>query len=305
VPLTAALRFLLPARTVPTSGAARSVRTVWEVVGLARPAAAVGFWSTWPAETGAAGGYVVSDRALPALLRGAEEADRSVAPEALWPRLRARFPAQRAALAGEADAQFSGLAPRTRALAAESLLIDGWSLEVLGWLLEDDRLALGAVYLPGLDILRHRLLQVGPDGGVDAARVLEVQAALEGYARWLDARLAPLLAPPAGGRTLVVADAGRKGTGSAEGFVLAAGDGVGHACAGERLDPLAVAPLALALAGFPASAELPVPAPSSCLPRDRQGTVATYGRRPLTPTGKPSPSDPQVLERLKSLGYLR
>jgi len=302
VPLTAALRFLLPARTVPTTGAVRGVRTVWEVVALARPAASVGFWSTWPAQSGPAGGYVVSDRALPALLGQAGE-ERAVDPEALLPRLRARFPAQREALAAQAEARFGSLAPRSRALAAESLLIDGWSLDVLGWLLEDDRLAVGCVYLPGLDILRHRLLEGG--AGVDAAHVLDAQAALEGYARWLDGRLAPFLAPEAGAHTLVVADAGRQQRSATQGVVLALGPGLPPGCTGEALDARAVAPLALALAGFPGSAELP-PAPTTCLPPgDRMDPVATYGRRPLTPGAERSASDPQVLERLKSLGYLR
>jgi len=308
VPLTAALRFLLPARTVPTSGAQRSVRTVWEVVGLARPAAAVGFWSTWPAATGSPGGYVVSDRALPALLQAQPDGDRVVAPEALWLRLRARFPAQRAALEQEAAARFAGLAPRTRALATESFLIDGWSLDVLAWLLEDDRLAVGCVYLPGLDILRHRLLQGTARGtaGGDAASLLDKQAALEGYARWLDGRLAPLLTLGPGAHALVVADAGRAGGGSGEGFVLALGQGVPPGCTGDRLDPLAAAPLALRLAGFPRSGELPGAPPGTCPPTlPAGGTVATYGRRPLSPAGEGSASDPQVLERLKSLGYLR
>lgn len=300
VPLTAALRFLLPARTVPTSGAGRQVRTVWEVVSLARPVAAVGFWSTWPAETGEAGGYVVSDRALPALLRGAEEG-LAVAPAALWPRLRARFAAQRAALLAEAATRFASLTPRARELATESLLIDGWSLEVLGWLLEDERVALGCAYLPGLDILRHRLLD-GPASGGGAA-VLDAQAALEGYGRWLDARVAPWLSPRAPGRVLVVADAGRGGT---EGFVLAAGEGIPPGCRGPALDPPAVAPLALALAGFPSSKELAGTAPRACAPPDLPGPpVATYGRRARSGPLPGGDSDPELVERLKSLGYLR
>jgi hypothetical protein len=280
------------------------VRTVWEMVGLARPTAAVGFWSTWPAAGGGAGGYVVSDRALPALLHGQAEGDRAVAPEALWPRLRDRFPAQRAALETEARERFAALAPHTRELAVESLLIDGWSLDVLGWLLEDDRLAVGSVYLPGLDILRHRLAEgTTPAAG---ARLLEVQAALEGYARWLDERLATFLEPRPGGHALVVADAGRAEGGSALGFVLAVGEGIGRGCAGYELDAVAVAPVALALAGFPQSAELPGHLPATCpLGRTGPDAVATYGRRALEPAAETSASDPQLLERLRSLGYLR
>ncbi|MBZ5640441.1 MAG: hypothetical protein LAO51_16995, partial [Acidobacteriia bacterium] len=40
-PLVAALRFLLPARTVPTTGAGRSVRTLSEIIGLKAPSVAV------------------------------------------------------------------------------------------------------------------------------------------------------------------------------------------------------------------------------------------------------------------------
>jgi hypothetical protein len=140
----------------------------------------------------------------------------------------------------------------------------------------------------------------------DAARLLDVQAALEGYARWLDARLAPFLTPPPGAHALVVADAGRAERGSALGFVLAVGDRIAGGCAGYELDAAAIAPMALAMAGFPQSEELTGSLPASCpLAGGRGETVATFGRRPLTPAVERSASDPQVLERLKSLGYLR
>jgi hypothetical protein len=104
----------------------------------------------------------------------------------------------------------------------------------------------------------------------------------------------------------VVADAGRAEQGSALGFVLALGDQVAGGCAGYELDALAVAPMALAMAGFPRSAELSGSLPATCpLAGARRETVATYGRRPLAPAAERSASDPQVLERLKSLGYLR
>ena len=99
VALYAALRFLLPARTVPASGVGRRVRTLWEIVGLTRPASAVGWWASWPAR-GTQGdppeGYVVSDRVLSKLLSQSAE-DRDTAPESLYPRLARDFPADRAA----------------------------------------------------------------------------------------------------------------------------------------------------------------------------------------------------------------
>ena len=75
---------------------------------------------------------------------------------------------------------------------------------------------------------------------------------------------------------------------------------------GAPLDPLSVAPLALGLAGFPRSDELTGAQPGTCLPAAMpEHSVATYGRRPRSPSPQRSPSDPEMLERLKSLGYVR
>src|SRR5204862_7439734 len=109
VALDAALRFLLPARTVPASGAGRRVRTLWEIAGLSRPASAVGWWASWPAsgtEGDPPAGYVISDRVLSKLLSQRAD-DRDTAPSSLAARLARDFPAQRVAWRSEFDARFA------------------------------------------------------------------------------------------------------------------------------------------------------------------------------------------------------
>ncbi len=307
-PLAAALRFLLPARTVPTSGAGRRARALWEIVGLKAPAAAVGWWASWPAGEGSGvggSGDVVSDRVLAKLLSGGRE-DRDTSPASLFARLRNDFGTDRRAIREEFESAFPPAGQgKVREVAWESFLIDAYAFRVADRLMRDPALKAGFVYLPGLDILRRRIEGEGAPSG--AVALLERQAALEAYVRWLDGRLGPALAPPAGTRTIVVADPGRTATAEAEGFVIVAGGPARAGCVGPALTDLDATPLALALAGYPRSLEMRGRVPGACLdlPRDLPPPVPTFGRRALAARSAASDYDPEMVERLRSLGYLR
>lgn len=296
--LDAAVRFLLPGRTVPTSGASRRVRTLWEMLGLSRPSLTVGWWASWPArgtEGDPESGYVISDRVLAKLLSAGGE-DRDTYPASLFTRLAADFPAERAAWRKEFDARFATLPEDARYLAWESFLIDTFAWRTTLRLSGDPVIAASFTYLPGLDILRTR------SRGSSAAA-----AAIETYLRWLDDAVFSDLAARRGERILLVADPGRSAPRDAEGFVAVDGGGATPRCVGPPVSDLDAAPLALRLAGLPASREMPGRLPDRCF--DPAGEpaprIASWGRRGRPVASAESEYDPDMVLRLKSLGYLR
>ncbi len=306
VPSGRALRLLLPTRTAPVSGVARGVRAVWEVVGLERPVAAVGWWASWPAERPEAGGYVVSDRVLAKLLSDAEP-DLDTDPESLFGRLRAEFDDDRERFGELFDDAFRGVdAPPIRSIAWDSFLIDVHALTVLDRLMADPSVRFGAAYLPGLDILRRRLVErASGDGPV--RDLLGAGGALEAYARWLSQRIR---AARTGGaeRLVIVGDRGRSADGSAEGFVGVVGPGGRPACVAPRaIRPVDVAPTILRAVGFPRSEEMGADGDGGgCLDGEAANppVIATFGRRAVRDRPPGSASDDELLERLRSLGYV-
>ena len=294
----AALRFLLPARTVPATGAGRRVRALWEIAGLARPASVVGWWASWPArgtEGDPPAGYVVSDRVLAKLLLQGKE-DRDTSPQSLYALLARDFPADRDVWRKAFDVHFSDCPGEVRALAWESFLIDTFAWRTSVRLLDDAAVSTSFTYLPGLDILRTRLH--------DRA---EADDATEIYVRWLDASVFADLAARSGDRIVVVADPGRSASEDAEGFVAVLGGGAVPRCVGPAISGLDVAPIVLRLAGLPASREMRGSAPDRCFEAAASAPppIATWGRRGRPAEPPSSDADPAMVERLKSLGYLR
>ncbi len=307
IPLEAALRFLLPTETVPTSGNQRRVRTLWEIVSLRQEASAVGWWASWPAladQDALASGYVVSDRVLPKLLAGAE-GDRDTFPASLFDRMASDFEADRNALRQEFIGFFgdSNRAPLDQWLW-ESFLIDGHALTWTDRLMADPDVRVGLVYLPGLDILRQRLASRGDGDAI--AGLLSTQAGLEAYVAWLDLLFARMGEEDPGHDWVLIADPGRQADEESEGFVVIVGEGVLPGCVAGSGTALDVAPLVLRLLGYPASREMPGASRESCW---RAGfpvpeTIATYGRKAPRRDAPASDFDDEMVERLKSLGYL-
>jgi hypothetical protein len=297
LPLWKVWSSVLPLREVPASRGIRRAPAIWEIAAPFLGSAVVDWWATWPApedETAvpsAPARYVVSDRVLTKLLTDSP-ADRDTAPEALYGRIRASFGEEVAGLRREFELAFTSLPPKLVAWAWESFLIDGFACARLREVLEDDRVTAAFVYLPGLDILRHRLA-----GQLDSMKVLEL------YASSLDKRLAPLFDSRAP-TLVIVADRGRS---PGEGFVSISAERAIPACVGSALSDLDVAPLLLRELGFGASAEMPGRAPEDCFEaRARLASVPSYGRLPVADRREAtSESDPEVLDRLRSLGYLR
>jgi hypothetical protein len=124
---------------------------------------------------------------------------------------------------------------------------------------------------------------------------------------WLDGVLARIALPAPGWSVILVGDAGRSATPESEGFVLVVGEAARAGCVGRSVSPLDVAPLGLSVLGFPRSVELRGRVPASCVAFAQADppSVASFGRR-ATPESLPSPQeDARILERLRSLGYVR
>jgi len=304
-PLRTLLRVALPTRTIPTSLAHRRVRSLWEIAALDVGAAAVGWWASWPAPPAPPGGpaaYVVSDRTLPKLLAGAA-GDRDTAPESLFERLRSDFAADREALRVEFDARFGrSSTPEVARIVWESFLIDGWNARVAERILRDDSVRAAFVYLPGLDILRVRLARADLSKRLAAGEAEELVAA---YLRWLDGVVDALAQRPPDWSLLLVADPGRSAAAAAEGFVHLSGPAIERGCIGRPLAETDVAPAALRVLGFPASRELPGSAPPECVALPPLPSIATYGAPGLPSAFPAGTDDPEILERLRSLGYVR
>jgi hypothetical protein len=197
----------------------------------------------------------------------------------------------------------TGGADRLRPVLWESFLIDRQALGTTDLLLQDPAVGAAFVYLPGLDILRFRLDE--GEATADLAFRLEARRALEAYVGWLDAEVRERAARE-GTVLVLVADPGRRGAATAEGFVVVHGGPAEPRCVGPALDLVDVAPLVLRLAGFPASGEMRGVLPDRCLGGLRElPRIATYGRRAISPGEVRSDYDPEMVERLKSLGYLR
>ena len=303
--LDAAMRFLLPSRTVPSSGAGRRVRTVWEIAALARPSVAVGWWASWPArgtEGDPALRYVVSDRTLVKLLAGSAD-DRDTMPESLFARLAGTFAADRSGWREDCARRFAGLPDAARALVCESLVIDAFAWTTATRLTADPDVASAFAYLPGLDILRTRMTRAA--AGTAEAQV--AAQAIEGYVRWLDATVFAGCGGPWAARVVLVADPGRSAGPGAEGFVAVSGGGAEAACIGPTVRDVDVAPIVLRSLALPMATDMPGTLPGRCFdgaPPAPAG-IATWGRRGGSAVAAISDEDPEVLERLKSLGYVR
>jgi hypothetical protein len=276
------------ARQEPPTAFLRGAKTFWNVAsekGLR--VGVVNWWASWPAD--AVNGYVVTDRAFFKLEKGGAP-DREVFPTRDFERLRPLVPE------GEGD--------RARAL-------DRFHVAASRFLRADGPPDLEAVYLPGLDIFTTQRTPKAERADDLAAMDALLQAVREEH-RFLDGLLGELVADAGPADVIVlVGDPGRLARSaeeSPEGLFAIAGKAAQPTDLG-LVSSRDVAPTVLHLAGLPVSAELRghvleaafVPAFAADHP---VRTVASYGRGPRARATE-SAFDRDVIEELKSLGYIR
>ena len=289
------------------TGSERQVKTIWEVAaGAGLRTAVVNWWATWPAPADA--GIVVTDRATLRLERGGE-LDAEIAPPDAYERLRARWPALRAeASAVAARIQTSSaIRPPTGDTLRRSAELDALQLGIIASI-TDSTTDLSCTYLPGLDLVQHALF--AGDGAQTAAAAAERLAALEQYYVVLDTLLAPVLEPSPGEIVFVVTGPGRVQQGS-EGLFAAVGEAVNVRLKDGSARSTDVMPTVLHALGIPISQELAGrPAvemfAAAFARRSPVREVSTYGSptaRRAPRTGQPL--DQEMVDRLRSLGYVR
>jgi hypothetical protein len=277
---------MLPTEQRVVRAGVRGVPAFWEVTSDARKTALVQWWGTWPASApGSAGGYVASEGALVAARRGRGTAE-AVHP-ASWGESRAA--AWLAASEEQAGAP-AGAGDAAAVAAREALVTDLFALHALEDALRDPAVAVAAVYLPGLDILRERYRHAGRD-------LFETLAAVRRHAAVVDSELARVVGEaPA---VTIVGWPGRAG-GWERGF---AAWPVAFGAIPSPVDLEQVAPTFLAGAGFSVDSRICGEAlGGSAWSGDRRRTRA----RVAAPSGAEAGGalEADVLERLRSLGYV-
>jgi hypothetical protein len=305
--LAAVTDLLRLTRPTIASGVERREKTFWEIgaeKGLRT--AVVNWWATWPADSRA--GIVASDRAVLRLERGGE-LDAELAPPSIYEPLRAAWPSIRTDVAGRAAGAFAnGAEPDAVAVLRRSAELDAANVAIA----RRPDLGLGdllAVYLPGLDIVQQDLFGEGTPQSA-AALTARVDA-VERYYEFLDRLIDDLLREFADERPLVavLTSPGRIDA-PTPGLLAFSGDA---AASGARATaaPVDAAPTILHLIGLPISEELDGVVRSELLSADflvrhPVRTTPTYGRRGAsTAVRGPAPLDNEMLERLRSLGYVR
>ncbi len=165
------------------------------------------------------------------------------------------------------------------------------------------------LYLPGLDIVQHALFGATNAGAIAPSEAALRLQALEQYYEFLDALLAPLVGQtPMDGRLIVLVTEPGRVSQPLSGVLAISGapaasthpSGVNTAVAATILYALGV-PVARDLAS-PAETTLFAPAFVAAHPlRD----VSTYGSRRASqaPTGRAL--DREMIERMRTLGYIR
>jgi hypothetical protein len=299
-------------RPAIASGTERRQKTMWEVASAAGlRTVVVNWWATWPAPADTAGdrGIVLSDRATLRLERGGP-LDAEISPAALYDTLRAQWPAIRErASAAVAGALQSGAAdPAIAGILQRSAEIDAIQLTLC------ERVAtpitdLVAVYLPGLDIAQHALLAT-TEGALGASAAAARVDALKDYYVFLDRTLAPLLVPGQGQLVVIVTEPGRVAS-SGDGLLAMVGSAVRKGVTASDGRSIDVLPTVLHALGVPLSVEL-AGRPLTSLFED--GFMARYPVRQVATYGPPStgtaerkgqPLDQEMIDRLRSLGYVR
>jgi hypothetical protein len=307
--LTAATDAVRLTRPSIASGQERVVPAFWEVAASAGlRTAVVHWWATWPAPEGQ--GAVISDRAILRLEQGGALSGE-IAPAALYePLLKSKDARHR-----HVDAAAQAIWPANQNDDISKILRRSAELDAMVLELGADS-ALGpldllTVYLPGLDIAQHALLQSGDGSAMASSAMAERVRGIESYYLFLDRALAEWLSilPRPNRQVVVITQPGRVQQPS-PGLLALSGD------AASTIQPTTasattVAPTILTILGVPVAADLSDRASRSMFSAEFQAkyperTVATYGerRRPgQRRTGKPL--DQEMIERMRSLGYVR
>ena len=279
---------------------------VWDIIAKKGDiSGVVNWWGTWPADD--FHGFLVTDR-MYAKLQVAKATgkppvfEREIFPPTLFDRL-ADYPLTDAKVTDDAF----DVAEDIDRFAVTAALTGSFDY---------DRIALAAVYLPGLDIYENSLYSCVA-AAAPLARSVAVFQGVGEYWRYLDGLLEPLVERADPAHVVVfVADPGMPKpykwyqSGAAErGFVIVAGGPARRIDSPVAVRAVDIAPAVLYLLGFPVSKEMDGRVPAEVLDASFVAahppvTVDTFGRVSAKSEAKYS-VDSELVDRLRSLGYLQ
>ena len=330
-------------QALPVTSRMRKVRSVWDIAsGAGRKVGVVGWWATWPAES--VNGWVVSDHTCYHFLfgegpLGGKESAGLTSPPSLMKEL-APLVRRPADVTHEEAAPYVSVDAAEFARPfdfADSLSHFRWALATadsykrIGLrLLEDRRPDLLMVYVEGTDSVAHLFGHLFRARGLAGDLALQQErygSAVEQMYLYADRLVGEYLKTMDTRTTLVVLSDHGFDLGALpddpsetrdlrrvsekhhrpEGILYLYGRGVKKGASIERPDHLDVTPTLLALLGIGKAKDMPGRVLAEALEaKAPDATIATYE------TGAPRPAavaadadvDPEILARLKSLGYL-
>ena len=309
-------------RPTLTSRNERKVMTFWEVAEAAGlRSTVINWWATWPAAT--RNGIVVSDRAVLRLERGGT-LDAEISPPSAYEDLQKQWPR----ISGEAQAlaqrTFASVPDRdVAAILIRSATLDASVLAMDGALAQADQ-DLDVVYLPGLDIAQYALL--GNPGAADAApsALAARLGAVRAYHEFLRELIRPWFRPVNKQVTCIITAPGRVGSRAAGHITMfqwiQPPPDIGRPTRDVRVEEapprlaeirdrrahaVDIGPTILNLLGLPISRDLPGTALDGFVPRVER-YVPTYGApSSMQPARSGKPLDQEMIDRLRSLGYVK
>lgn len=305
--LTAATDLVRLTRPAIASGDERPIPAFWEVAArTGLRTAVIHWWATWPAPRDL--GIVLSDRAMLRLEQGGN-LNGEIAPAALYSTLRATWAARRERAAVQAASAIPpSVSPDVAEVLKRSADLDATLVDLAG----DPTFAsldLLVLYLPGLDIAQHALYATAGGQALAPSGAAERLAAVEQYYVFLDGAIGTWLShdPGPGRLVMLVTQPGRVAQPTA-GLLAVSGDPASSTQT--TADVTAVAPTVLYALGVPVAGDLasrPVTAlfaqPFVAAHPVRE--VTTYGpRHPAVRPATGQPLDKEMIDRMRSLGYL-
>ncbi|MBP8273067.1 MAG: alkaline phosphatase family protein [Acidobacteria bacterium] len=297
-------------RPAIASGTERRIPTFWEVAARAGlRTSVIQWWATWPAsERSEDAGIVLSDRALLRLEQGGA-LDSEIAPAALYTTLESTWPSRRASASQRAQVALAADTPTdVRAIIERSAQLDA-TIAALAAESSIANVDLQVVYLPGLDIAQHGLFGADPAAAAPSPSAMAARVqAIERYYVFLDGLLGDLTRDQ---RTVITVTQPGRVAAPGTGLFAVSGAPARLSSAVTNTTTTAIAATTLYLLGVPTADDLaghvatPLVA-EAFLARHPARSVPTYGARrpgPRRTTGQPL--DQEMIERMRSLGYVK
>jgi len=314
--------FLKLVRASPLAASARRSRTLWEILELFDvPAGVLNWWASWPAR--ATGGFTVSERTFAKL--SLVQRDGQLSPSVYYEHEvepAAEFDSLVVLNAG-LDKKFGlmlNFLPRIKALLNKAIpagtvellrsiyLADMFYTLAAVELVERYPVGMLAIYLQGADVLSRI------DERTETVQPETVQGLIPEYYYYLDRLLGEVIQGfQPGGLVVVVSDPGKNGRQQGRrGLVIFHGIDVKKGRRAEHSYKLEdIAPTILYLAGLPVARSLQGRPQTEAGESGPGGApalryVASYGPPPLDQASTPAyRHDREVIERLRSLGYIK